>query len=56
MADGIAERSGDVIRVTEAGRPLVRLVAAVFDAYLQTGKGRHSESPFNMRSPLQTQI
>nr|WP_321458420.1 oxygen-independent coproporphyrinogen III oxidase [uncultured Cohaesibacter sp.] len=41
-ADGVAERSGDVVRVTEAGRPLVRLVAAVFDAYLQTGKGRHS--------------
>ncbi|WP_119307105.1 oxygen-independent coproporphyrinogen III oxidase [Cohaesibacter haloalkalitolerans] len=42
QADGIAERSGDIIRVTHAGRPLVRLVAAVFDAYLQTGKARHS--------------
>ncbi|WP_319411394.1 oxygen-independent coproporphyrinogen III oxidase [uncultured Cohaesibacter sp.] len=41
-ADGIAERLDDVIRVTHTGRPLVRLVAAIFDAYLQTGKGRHS--------------
>ena len=41
-ADGIAERKGDIVRVTQTGRPLVRLVSAVFDAYLQTGKARHS--------------
>ena len=41
-ADGLAERSGDIVRVTHVGRPLVRLVAAVFDAYLHTGKARHS--------------
>ncbi|SFN96461.1 coproporphyrinogen III oxidase, anaerobic [Cohaesibacter marisflavi] len=41
-ADGIAERKGDIVHVTQTGRPLVRLVSAVFDAYLQTGKARHS--------------
>ncbi|WP_316859028.1 oxygen-independent coproporphyrinogen III oxidase [uncultured Cohaesibacter sp.] len=41
-ADGVAEREGDVVRVTQSGRELVRLVAAAFDAYLQAGKGRHS--------------
>ena len=41
-ADGVSVREGDTIRVTHEGRPLVRLVASVFDAYLQTGKGRHS--------------
>ena len=40
--DGVATREGDIVRVTKDGRPLVRLVAAVFDAYLQAGKGRHS--------------
>lgn len=42
IADGVADRDGDLVRVTHAGRPLVRLVAAAFDAYLQAGKGRHS--------------
>nr|WP_321445720.1 oxygen-independent coproporphyrinogen III oxidase [uncultured Cohaesibacter sp.] len=41
-ADGVAAREGDKVRVTHVGRPLVRLVAAAFDAYLQAGKGRHS--------------
>lgn len=41
-ADGVSTRDGDIIRVTHDGRPLVRLVASAFDAYLQTGKGRHS--------------
>ena len=41
-ADGVSMRDGDVVRVTKEGRPLVRLVASAFDAYLQTGKGRHS--------------
>jgi len=30
------------IRITEAGRPFVRLAAAAFDAYLHRGAGRHS--------------
>lgn len=33
-ADGLIRRSGSSIEVTEAGRPLVRAVAAAFDAYL----------------------
>lgn len=40
--DGVSTRDGDIIRVTHQGRPLVRLVASAFDAYLQSGKGRHS--------------
>ena len=35
-ADGLVVRDGSRIRVTEAGRPFVRNVAAVFDAYLDT--------------------
>ena len=42
VADGVANIEGDVVSVTHDGRPLVRLVAAAFDAYLQKGKGRHS--------------
>jgi oxygen-independent coproporphyrinogen III oxidase len=40
--DGIAEIDGAVIRVTEGARPLARLVAAAFDAYLDNGRGKHS--------------
>ncbi len=43
-ADGIVVVDGDRIRVTTAGRPLVRLVAAAFDAYLQHGGQRHSRA------------
>ena len=32
------------IRVTEAGRPFVRVVAATFDAYLQQGGQRHARA------------
>ncbi len=39
---GIVRRHGREIVVTENGRPFVRLVAAVFDAYLQHNAGRHS--------------
>ncbi|WP_319530720.1 oxygen-independent coproporphyrinogen III oxidase [uncultured Cohaesibacter sp.] len=42
VADGVCVRDGDQVSVTHQGRPLVRLVASAFDAYLQTGKGRHS--------------
>jgi len=44
IADGIAELSGSVLRVTEAGQSLSRLVAAAFDAYLHSGPGRHSRA------------
>lgn len=48
IADGLAERSGQVIRVPEAARPLVRAVAAVFDTYLavsqSSGTARHSRA------------
>ena len=43
-ADGLVELEGGSVRVTEAGRPLVRSAAAVFDGYLKTGTGRHSRA------------
>jgi len=49
IADGIATLSGNTLRVTEAGRSLTRLVAAAFDATLNTGtlngqSARHSRA------------
>jgi oxygen-independent coproporphyrinogen-3 oxidase len=35
---------GAVLSVTEAGRPFVRSVAAVFDAYLQPATTRHASA------------
>mgnify|MGYP000867925398 FL=1 len=40
--DRICEIVGDEFRLTEAGKPFARSIAAVFDSYLATGKGRHS--------------
>ena len=42
--DGIINLLNNTITVTEVGRPFVRLVAAVFDAYLDSGKGCHSRA------------
>ena len=42
--DGIVDLFNNIISVTETGRPFVRLVAAAFDAYLDSGKGRHSRA------------
>jgi oxygen-independent coproporphyrinogen-3 oxidase len=42
VADGLVEVAGDHVGVVEAGRPLVRVVAAAFDAYLGRGTARHS--------------
>jgi len=44
LADGLAEWSGPVLRVTALGRRFVRQVAACFDAYLGAGGGRHSKA------------
>jgi oxygen-independent coproporphyrinogen-3 oxidase len=41
-AEGLVEIAGRHLTVTEAGRPFVRLVAAAFDAYLASGRARHS--------------
>ncbi|MCC7049371.1 MAG: oxygen-independent coproporphyrinogen III oxidase [Alphaproteobacteria bacterium] len=41
-ADGVLAISGDRVRVNEAARPLVRGVAAVFDAYLKPDAARHA--------------
>ncbi len=40
--DGLVVVEGTRIRVTEAGRPLVRIVAAAFDVYLARTTARHS--------------
>ena len=46
VADGIAARDGWRIGVTEAGRPFLRAVAALFDCYLHEGEAplRHSKA------------
>ncbi|MEM0907418.1 MAG: oxygen-independent coproporphyrinogen III oxidase [Pseudomonadota bacterium] len=41
-ADGLLRRVGDRINVAEEGRHLVRVVAAVFDAYLPRQRANHS--------------
>lgn len=43
-AEGLVHIEGDQIRVTEAGRPFVRLVAAAFDAYLPNSSAAHSRA------------
>ena len=40
--DGICLVDRDGFRLTDAGKPFVRTVAAAFDSYLGNGKGRHS--------------
>ena len=42
VADGLLERDGWRLRVTEQGRPFVRSMCAVFDRYLVRSSGRHS--------------
>ncbi len=40
--DGLVRLDADIFAVTEVGRPFVRNIAAIFDTYLGTGRGRHS--------------
>ena len=40
--DGLCRIEGDRFLLTAAGRPFARTVAAVFDAHLSSGRGRHS--------------
>jgi oxygen-independent coproporphyrinogen-3 oxidase len=42
--DGQLALEGMRVAVTPAGRPLMRLAAAVFDRYLDRGTGRHSQA------------
>jgi oxygen-independent coproporphyrinogen III oxidase len=42
--DGLIEVQGQVVRVTPPSRPLIRVVCAVFDQYLDTGAGRHARA------------
>ena len=51
-ADGLVNRCGDRVQVTELGRPFVRSVCAAFDAYLDPSAVRHSRVvPFPPSSP-----
>lgn len=43
-ADGLAAVNGRRVTVPEEARPLVRVVAAAFDAYLGRGVGRHAKA------------
>jgi oxygen-independent coproporphyrinogen-3 oxidase len=42
--DGLVELDDGRVTVTARGRPLVRLVAAAFDRYLNDGEERHSKA------------
>jgi oxygen-independent coproporphyrinogen-3 oxidase len=42
--DGVVNMQGRRVVVTQRGKPFVRLVAAAFDAYLQTSPARHSSA------------
>lgn len=43
-ADGLVEIDGDRVALTEEGRPLMRIVASVFDRYLPSTGNRHARS------------
>ncbi|MGE4527098.1 MAG: oxygen-independent coproporphyrinogen III oxidase [Rhodospirillaceae bacterium] len=43
-SDGLLTRSGDIVAMTEAGRPFVRSACAAFDRYLVAGEQRHSRA------------
>ena len=43
-ADGIATVDGSIVGITELGRPLMRTVCALFDTYLDSGVGKHSQA------------
>ncbi|HVM80289.1 MAG TPA: oxygen-independent coproporphyrinogen III oxidase [Stellaceae bacterium] len=42
VADGLARLDGRAVTIPEEARPLLRCVAAVFDAYLEPESGRHA--------------
>ena len=42
LDDGLVRRDGEMLHVTERGRPLVRFVCAAFDPHLAYVDGRHS--------------
>jgi len=44
IGDGLVKLDGDLITVTELGRPLIRSVCAVFDRYLSPDAERHSRA------------
>jgi oxygen-independent coproporphyrinogen-3 oxidase len=45
VSEGLATRDGFVLSVTERGRPALRVVAALFDAYLSPDQGEKRHAP-----------
>ena len=43
-ADGLVRSEGSRLKVTEAGRLVVRSICAVFDVYFREAEGRHSRA------------
>ena len=41
-ADGLIEWEGSTITATPLGLPVIRVIAAAYDAYLATGKAKHA--------------
>jgi len=44
VEDGLVDREGDVLRITDRGRPLVRSVCAAFDNHFTPGPERHARA------------
>ncbi|MBM3558026.1 MAG: coproporphyrinogen III oxidase, partial [Alphaproteobacteria bacterium] len=44
VTDGLIELTGRRLKLTRLGRPLMRTVAATFDAHLKTAEGRHAKA------------
>jgi len=42
VSEGFVSVTGNHISLSEQGRPFVRLIASVFDSYLQESGNRHS--------------
>jgi len=42
--DGLVRELGDVVTVTEVGRPIVRFICTAFDAYFAPQGGRHAKA------------
>lgn len=44
LGDGLPRWDGQRLTATEIGRPFLRCLAALFDAYLTTTTGRHARA------------
>jgi oxygen-independent coproporphyrinogen-3 oxidase len=44
IEDGLVEVTGNIVKITDKGRPFTRLIAACFDEYLSPERNRHSQA------------